>query len=413
MSIKLPKSSSDNAFGADNSSESRQAIDEKYMRRCLDLAASAEGRTSPNPMVGSVVLSALGEVIGEGYHKRAGLAHAEVEALNVAQGAAQAGNTPVASATRGGTLYVNLEPCCHFGRTPPCADRVIASGVKRVVIGCTDPNPKVAGGGLKALRDAGIEVVEGVLESQCRYLNRGFFKSIATGLPWLALKMALSLDGRIADRSGSSRYISGAHSRELVMKLRNRFDCVLIGANTARLDNPTLDVRGLEDGRNPLRVVIDPNLSVPQDARMFHPPGETILFALPAGNSAVELPERVKIVELPGEGQKELNLAEVLRRLRMEGVQSVLCEGGGRLAGALLDRGLVDELYWFVAPRMLVDASALPAVASSKMRSLTDAIDWEILGAHRSGGDILSHAISPRHKGLMPRQGEFENISLH
>jgi diaminohydroxyphosphoribosylaminopyrimidine deaminase/5-amino-6-(5-phosphoribosylamino)uracil reductase len=188
---------------------------------------------------------------------------------------------------------------------------------------------------------------------------------------------------------------------------------VLIGANTARLDNPTLDVRGLEDGRNPLRVVIDPNLSVPQDARMFHPPGETILFALPAGNSAVELPERVKIVELPGEGQKELNLAEVLRRLRMEGVQSVLCEGGGRLAGALLDRGLVDELYWFVAPRMLVDASALPAVASSKMRSLTDAIDWEILGAHRSGGDILIHAISPRHKGLMPRQGEFENISLH
>jgi diaminohydroxyphosphoribosylaminopyrimidine deaminase/5-amino-6-(5-phosphoribosylamino)uracil reductase len=157
---------------------------------------------------------------------------------------------------------------------------------------------------------------------------------------------------------------------------------VLIGANTARLDNPTLDVRGLEDGRNPLRVVIDPNLSVPQDARMFHPPGETILFALPAGNSAVELPERVKIVELPGEGQKELNLAEVLRRLRMEGVQSVLCEGGGRLAGALLDRGLVDELYWFVAPRMLVDASAI-------------------------------HAISPRHKGLMPRQGEFENISLH
>lgn len=310
------------------------------MQRCLDLAASAEGRTSPNPMVGSLVLNADGAVIGEGFHKKAGLAHAEVEALNAA--ALAAGS----EAARGGTLYVNLEPCCHFGRTPPCSDRVIASGVRRVVVGCADPNPKVAGGGLQALRDAGIEVAVGVLESQCRYLNRGFFKAMASGLPWLALKMALSLDGRIADRSGGSKYISGSDSRQLVMNLRNRFDCVLVGANTARLDNPSLDVRGLEDGRNPIRAVIDPNLSLSSgDARIFSPAGETILFALPGSGLGVELPERVKLIELTGDGDKEINLTEALRRLRMEGVQSVLCEGGGRLAGALLDRGLVDELY--------------------------------------------------------------------
>lgn len=376
------------------------------MQRCLDLAASAEGRTSPNPMVGSLVLNADGAVIGEGFHKKAGLAHAEVEALNAA--ALAAGS----EAARGGTLYVNLEPCCHFGRTPPCSDRVIASGVRRVVVGCADPNPKVAGGGLQALRDAGIEVAVGVLESQCRYLNRGFFKAMASGLPWLALKMALSLDGRIADRSGGSKYISGSDSRQLVMNLRNRFDCVLVGANTARLDNPSLDVRGLEDGRNPIRAVIDPNLSLSSgDARIFSPAGETILFALPGSGLGVELPERVKLIELTGDGDKEINLTEALRRLRMEGVQSVLCEGGGRLAGALLDRGLVDELYWFIAPKMLVDAEALPVVASAKARLLDAAIEWEILGSHKSGADILLHAISPRHKGLMPRQGEFENIS--
>lgn len=369
------------------------SVDIKWMLRCLELACSAEGRTAPNPLVGSVVLNRDGQVVGEGYHKGAGLAHAEVEALNSAS----------AEDVRGGTLYVNLEPCCHFGRTPPCSDRVIESGVTRVVVGCLDPNPKVAGGGLAALRRAGIEVVEGVLAEKCRYVNRAFLKAITSGIPWLALKMAMSLDGRIADRSGGSRYVSGAEARERVMNLRNRFDCVMIGANTARLDNPALDVRGVADSRNPLRVVIDPRLSLAPDARVFESEGETVIFTL-AEAAHVESNfsrNNARIVGLPGRENAQINLTDVLRRLKMDGVMSVLCEGGGKLAGALLEQGLVDELFWFVAPKMLIDEQALPVVASPRSRSLSEALQWEILDVDRLGSDVLIHCLAPGNKNLL------------
>lgn len=369
------------------------------MRRALELAQEAEGFTAPNPMVGAVVVSPDGRIVGEGYHHAPGMPHAEVEALN------QAGDQSV-----GATLYVNLEPCCHFGRTPPCSKKIIEHKLARVVVGIADPNPKVAGGGLKELREAGIDLTVGVLESECGYLNRGFFKAIKENLPWLSLKMALTLDGRIADRTAASRYVTGATARKFVMALRAAYDAVLIGANTARLDDPQLDVRLGDDGekvrRNPLRAVLDPNCTVKPDARIFAAQGKTIIFCreellvkhsdYPASCSLVSLSQSPE-----DKGIGRLDTRAALQYLLEQGCQKVLCEGGGQLAGSLIDAGLVDELYWFVAPKMLVDKEALPVVASANTRLMADSVEWQITGANFLGDDLLISALNPRHNGYI------------
>jgi len=366
-------------------------LDKRYMRRCLDLARQAEGRTAPNPMVGAVVLNKAGEVVGEGYHHRAGEPHAEVHALN------QAGDE-----SRGGTLYVNLEPCCHVGRTPACSKRVIESGVSRVVVGIIDPNVKVAGGGIADLSAAGIEVVSEVLPADCYYLNRGFIKAQTEKLPWLALKMAMTLDGSIADRDCGSRYVSGEAARSFVMDLRNRFDCVLIGANTARLDDPQLTVRnnsGSEgEQRDPLKAVLDSKCSVKPDARIFES-GETVLFCLEQHlTKPSRFPSNCRVVPVAASENGQLNLQDCLQYLLAQGVQKILCEGGGELAGALIDGEYVDELYWFIAPKMLVDKSSLRAVASPKKRLIGDAVSWEICSSSFLADDILLHGLNSRHE---------------
>lgn len=368
------------------------------MRRALELAQEAEGFTAPNPMVGAVVVSPDGRIVGEGYHHAPGLPHAEVEALN------QAGDQSV-----GATLYVNLEPCCHFGRTPPCSKKIIEHKLGRVVVGIADPNPKVAGGGLKELSEAGIDLTVGVLESECGYLNRGFFKAIKENLPWLSLKMALTLDGRIADRTAASRYVTGANARKFVMALRAAYDAILIGANTARLDDPQLDVRLEESAENiqcnPVRAVLDPNCTVKPDARIFAAQGKTIIFC--RQESLVkqsDYPSSCSLVSLSQspEGNGRLDTRAALQYLLDQGCQKVLCEGGGQLAGSLIDAGLVDELYWFVAPKMLVDQEALPVVASSNTRLMADSVEWQITGANFLGDDLLISALNPRHNGYTP-----------
>lgn len=326
------------------------------MRRCLELARKAEGRSSPNPMVGAVVLDSQGQVAGEGFHPRAGQPHAEVFAFEQA-----------AEKSIGGTLYVNLEPCSHFGRTPPCADLVIASKVKRVVLGVKDPNPKVSGSGIDKLKAAGIEVELSALEAECRELNRAFFKQISTGLPWLTLKMASTLDGRIADRTGKSRWISGPEARHYVQCLRNTYDCVLIGGRTAVLDDPELNVREIEDSRDPHRAVIDPGLQVRPQARLCkHKQGaeswSVIFYDSKKAPEVPGFPESVKLVDLAGIDKSE-RLQECLRWLAKQGVLSVLCEGGGRLAAALLKEKLVDELAWIIAPKVFADSQAIPSLA--------------------------------------------------
>jgi diaminohydroxyphosphoribosylaminopyrimidine deaminase/5-amino-6-(5-phosphoribosylamino)uracil reductase len=378
--------------------DSFDTADQHFMRRALELAQEAEGFTAPNPMVGAVVVSPDGRIVGEGYHHAPGLPHAEVEALN------QAGDQSV-----GATLYVNLEPCCHFGRTPPCSKKIIEHKLARVVVGIADPNPKVAGGGLKELSEAGIELTVGVLESECGYLNRGFFKAIKENLPWLSLKMALTLDGRIADRTAASRYVTGATARKFVMALRAAYDAVLIGANTARLDDPQLDVRLGDDSekvlRNPVRAVLDPNYTVKPDARIFASQGKTIIFyrqeSLVKPSDYHSSCSLVPLSESP-EGTGRLDTRAALQYLLEQGCQKVLCEGGGQLAGSLIDAGLVDELYWFVAPKMLVDQQALPVVASANTRLMADSVEWQITGANFLGDDLLISALNPRHNGYTP-----------
>ena len=401
------------------------SLDQKFMQRCLELAFRAEGRTAPNPLVGCVVVDIDGQVVGEGFHPQAGQSHAEVFALD------QAG-----AAARGGTLYVSLEPCCHFGRTPPCSKRVIESGVARVVIGMGDPNPKVAGGGIKELQAAGIEVVTGILQEECRYQNRGFLKVIEQDLPWLALKMAVTLDGKIADRNGGSRYISGPQSRQLVMHLRSQYDAVFIGAATARLDDPSLTVRfeatepsnlmsSNDDIHQPIRVILDSNLSLSRQARIFNAaekPLETttskISVIIFCGHEAIkslhteadlfDFPDHVKIIavdSLPkiraeafdnGAPGRHLDLVQCLKHLRKLGINKVLCEGGAALAGSLLDARLVDEIYWFIAAKILGDSHAPSAVASSQPHLISDLAYLTVLEQQILGPDIFVHGLIKR-----------------
>ncbi|MBX9880029.1 MAG: bifunctional diaminohydroxyphosphoribosylaminopyrimidine deaminase/5-amino-6-(5-phosphoribosylamino)uracil reductase RibD [Candidatus Obscuribacterales bacterium] len=362
-------------------------IDIVHMLSCLELASKATGRTSPNPMVGSVIVDATGKVVGSGFHEKAGTPHAEVHAIKEAGDAA-----------RGGTLYVNLEPCCHHGRTPPCSEAVIASGVKRVVIGMGDPNPKVAGGGIKQLNDAGIETRVGVLEDECQWLNRAFVKRIKTGLPWVCLKLATTLDGRIADRHGNSRWITGAEARAHVHQLRNEYDAVMVGAHTAIKDDPQLNVRDIRGSRDPVRVIVDSKLKLDPAMKVFQKTtgGKTIIFCSEESLRDNKIFSDVEIVAVKSNAAG-LDLQLVLRGLLERDVQSVLCEGGSRLAGSLLESGLVDEVQWLIAPKIISDANSIPAVANVSEVLLTQAFNLRQMKISTLGSDILVQGlVEPR-----------------
>lgn len=355
-------------------------IDIIHMRSCLELAAKAIGRTSPNPMVGSVIVNVDGHVVGSGFHEKAGTPHAEVHALR------QAGD-----AARGGTLYVNLEPCCHHGRTPPCADAVAASGVARVVIGMRDPNPKVAGGGIKLLNDAGIETKIGVLENESLFLNRAFVKRMTTGLPWVCLKLATTLDGKIADRHGSSRWITGAEARAYVHKLRNEYDAIMVGGNTAVKDDPQLNVRDIAGSRDPVRVVVDSQLSLRPEAKVCQKEtgGKTIIFC---GKEVLAkcngFPAEVELVGV-GRCEAGLDMKAILLALIERDVQTILCEGGSRLAGSLLQEELVDEVQWLIAPKLITDSKSISAIDNKFDVPLTSAVHLQEVKVKPLGSDVL------------------------
>ncbi|MDX2104777.1 MAG: bifunctional diaminohydroxyphosphoribosylaminopyrimidine deaminase/5-amino-6-(5-phosphoribosylamino)uracil reductase RibD [Candidatus Melainabacteria bacterium] len=361
--------------------------DEAIMRRCLELARLAEGRTSPNPIVGCVVVDKDNNFIAEGFHRKHGEVHAEVEALDKA-----------GEKARGGTLFVNLEPCSHFGKQPPCADRIIASGIAKVVAAIGDPNPKVAGKGFKKLEDAGIKVVRDVLSLEAKLFNKPFLKAKTQGLPWVVLKIAATLDGHIADRDGKSKWITGDQARLLVMNLRNKADAVIIGAGTARADNPKLSVRGLpaNDSRDPVRVVIDPKLSVQKESNLFlkETGGRTIVYCSNDATCNHTLGDHVKIKKTPGKSKNaidpELDLTWILKDLvEEEGINNVLCEGGGILAGNLLQENLVDDIYWFVAPKILGDSKAKLAVEGQNAIPLGKAKAFELNAPQIIGMDLL------------------------
>jgi len=315
------------------------------MRRALELAAKALGRTSPNPAVGAVIVR-NGRIIGEGFHRRAGLPHAEREALRRVDGS-----------TRGATIYVNLEPCSHHGRTPPCADALIEAGIKRVVVGMVDPNPLVRGRGLRRLRRAGITVDTGVLREECERLNEDFACFIRTGRPFVIVKLAASLDGRIAAASGDSQWISGEQARRLVHELRNRVDAILVGAETVRSDDPQLTCRK-RGGRDPLRVILDGRLTIAPTARVCtqRSTASTLIAACDDHGQAekqAQLEARgVQIVCLPGQNG-QVPLRPLLAELGKQGHKSILIEGGGRVVAAALREGVVDKMLFFYAPLLL------------------------------------------------------------
>lgn len=367
-------------------------IDSKFMERCLILAQKAEGRTAPNPMVGAVVVDPDGIIVGEGFHARAGEPHAEVIALDAA------GEKAV-----GATLYVSLEPCCHTGRTGPCSQRVIKSGVTRVVAGMEDPNPRVAGGGIKELRANSIAVDVGILEQECAWLNRAFMSRILRNRPWVCLKMATTLDGRIADRFGQSRYISGLPALAHVHNLRNRLDCVLVGGETARKDDPELTVRDVEDGRNPDRAVIDTKLTLPLTAKVFtdrRDGSRTFLFCSPSAAVSKKIEKYSACVSVTPMKENainkgELDLDAMLRSLSGAGINSVLCEGGAKLATRLIEGKLVDEINWIVAPKILGDLSAVSAVGSDATIKLGEVLTLERVRISRLGDDTLIEGVFP------------------
>jgi diaminohydroxyphosphoribosylaminopyrimidine deaminase/5-amino-6-(5-phosphoribosylamino)uracil reductase len=315
------------------------------MHRTLELAAKALGRTSPNPVVGAVIVR-NGRIIGEGFHRRAGLPHAEREALR-----------RITETARGATLYVNLEPCSHYGRTPPCADALIEAGIKRVVVGMVDPNPLVRGRGLSRLRRAGVAVATGVLREECERLNEDFACFIRTGRPFVTLKLAASLDGRIAAASGDSQWISGEQSRRVVHELRNRVDAILVGAETVRNDDPRLTCR-VRGGRDPLRVVLDGRLSITPSARVCTQPSTAPTLIATSedhgrGEKQAQLEAQgVQIVCFPGKNG-QVPLRPLLVELGRRGHKSVLIEGGGRIAAAALREGVVDKVLFFYAPLLL------------------------------------------------------------
>lgn len=347
--------------------------DAAFLGRALELAERGLNTADPNPRVGCVLVRD-GKVIGEGWHERAGHAHAEVAALRAA-----------AAQIAGCTAYVTLEPCSHSGRTPPCADALIAAGVRRVVAPGPDPNPRVAGAGFARLRDAGVEVRTGLLESAARRLNPGFYSRFERGRPWVRVKLGMSLDGRTALADGRSRWITGEAARADVQRWRARSSAVLTGAGTARADDPRLDVRW-EYGswiRQPLRVLLDASLSVPGSARLMGG-GQALVFSAPGVTVPADYPATVLAVEARN-GQ--LDLGSVLARLAELEVNEVLVEAGARLSGSFVQAGLADELLLYMAP-MLLGSSARPLMQLASPKQIGSALRYEYADASRIGDDL-------------------------
>jgi len=353
----------------------------KMMHRALLLARKGAGKTSPNPAVGTVIVRD-GVVVGEGWHRRAGTPHAEVHALRMA-----------GELARGSDVYVTLEPCSHFGKTPPCADALVAAGVARVFVGMVDPNPLVSGRGLERLRLAGIVVETGLLEKECRRLNEAFIKHVTTGRPFVVLKSALTLDGKTATSCGDSRWVTSAQSRRMVHRLRATMDGVMVGSGTLLADDPELTVR-LVKGRNPLRIVVDSGLRTPSRARiMTVGGGDGVLLATTCSDAT-------KIAALTATGAEVLvccqkdgrvDLLDLLARLGARGVQSLLLEGGETLAGEMLRQGLIDKYLFFFAPK-LVGGNGKGVFTGAGAALMNDTVPLRIERISRVGGDILLEA---------------------
>jgi diaminohydroxyphosphoribosylaminopyrimidine deaminase/5-amino-6-(5-phosphoribosylamino)uracil reductase len=355
---------------------------EHWMRQALSLAARGRGFVEPNPLVGAVVLDSAGKLVGEGWHQRFGGPHAEVYAL------AAAGEQ-----ARGGTLVVTLEPCCHHGKTPPCTDAVLRSGVKHVVAAMADPFPKVAGGGLKLLRDAGLEVRVGVREREAQRLNAPYLKLLRTGRPWVHAKWAMTLDGKIATRTGDSKWISGEASRQRVHQLRGMADAIVVGRGTVMADDPLLTARP-PGPRIAARVVVAPSGELVEKSHLVATARVAPVIVYTSTETEVKLAgwaaAGAEVVALDPIG----GLAPALDDLGKRGFTHALVEGGAGLLGAFLDAGAVDEFHVFVAPKLVGGLDALSPVCGSGVERMADAMQLVEFTNERSGEDVYLHGFS-------------------
>lgn len=365
--------------------------DADYMQEAISCARNGIGCTRPNPPVGAVVVSSAGQIIGRGFHRKAGTPHAEVNAIR------DCGETDLTDST----LYVTLEPCSTTGRTPPCTDLIIRKRISRVVIGCVDPNPKHAGRGITILKEAGIDVKCGVCEKECRDLITPFASGMLRKRPWLTLKLAMSIDGKIADLTGASKWITGPESRNFVQQLRKEADAIIVGVGTVCADNPELICRIPNCASEPWRIVVDSTGRTPPTAKILSDAytSRTIIATTSTGTAKFAAWSRTSIPlphvwEIPADPDGQVDISALMNRLTSElGIMQALCEGGGQLAGTLLKCGLVDRLIAFHAP-LILGADARPSFSNSGI-SISDAPRFEFEYSKIFGNDIMSSYHSP------------------
>jgi diaminohydroxyphosphoribosylaminopyrimidine deaminase/5-amino-6-(5-phosphoribosylamino)uracil reductase len=362
--------------------EQRECGPQEYMQQALDLARCAEGRTAPNPAVGAVIVK-NGVVVGSGFHPKAGDPHAEIFALRAA-----------GEQARGADIYVTLEPCSHHGRTGPCCDALIAAGVARVFIGIQDPNPQVSGQGISRLRTAGIIVSVGICAVECRCLVAPFIKWITRHQPFMILKSAMTLDGRIATSSGESQWITNEHSRLYAHRLRDKVDAIMVGVGTVLLDNPRLTTRLASGGRDPLRIVVDSKLRTPVDAAIVNltSTAKTIIFTTPLADqqkiAAMRKLPMVDVVQMPSCAQK-VDLSAMMEYLADHAVQTVLVEGGAELNMALFNAKLIDRVMFFFAPKLFGGDDGKSMFVGQGVAHLADALHLTDVRTQCFADDVL------------------------
>lgn len=365
---------------------------EKYMELALKLSLKAKGLTSPNPLVGAVIVK-NGKIISTGFHRRAGLKHAEIIALEKAGAKA-----------KGATLYVTLEPCSSFGRTPPCTEAIIRSGIKKVVVGMVDPNPKHRGKGIKILNSHNIKTIRGVLEKDIRKINQPFIKYITKNIPYITLKIAQSLDGKIATQSGDSKWITCEKSRDFSHKIRKDFDAIMVGVNTALKDNPLLNPAKDIKGKKFYKIILDTHLKIKKDMRIFDNADKFQVIIAVSKKNIIKNLNKIKLLVNKGAiilGVEEKNgllgLKDLFRKLTQLEIINILVEGGARLAGSLWDENLIDYAMFFISPKIIGGKDAISGIQGKGINKILDARRIKNMSIKRFGEDLLVEGAIKEH----------------